>query len=471
MRRFVRIPVLAVAIPASIALGLSLGGCGGARPSGGGPGAAPDACLELPGEPKGDGSLGVLLPDPIVFSHAPVGWNDSEAVFFRLLYETLTTVECDGRVVPGLGGSWKEAARVADGAWIFRTRAGTGLPPGPASSRDPFPFGATGLEGRAPVPSGPRTPRFDSVRLEVLAGDVGEPPRVVARPDRPRDDLGFLLAHPAFSIVDERPTRSRVRPGGTGGTLRSFEGGLVWIPAPGRPARTGALRLVLRPGEDPRDAVDDSIDVVILRRREHVRFFENLDEFRVTPLPPAPTYWLVTSSDDVAGLATEENLEDLAARVTVSEARRASGATALRFSGRPRSRLPAFPPRPVPRIVVPEGDPDARALGERLAALLRRGRTAVVVEERIDRFLRSVAAGGDAAYVYPQRFRSPRAAVLRDEILDAAPWITERGGWALPLVETRAYVATRLGVAGIDCGWDGVPRLESGGWTGGARPE
>ena len=64
------------------------------------------ACDLLPGNPARGGELVLALGEAVAPSHAPVPTNDAERTVFANLYETLTRVTCNGRLIPGLAESW-----------------------------------------------------------------------------------------------------------------------------------------------------------------------------------------------------------------------------------------------------------------------------------------------------------------------------------------------------------------------------
>ncbi|NNE44362.1 MAG: hypothetical protein HKN12_09145, partial [Gemmatimonadetes bacterium] len=105
---------------ALIALVAMTGGC---RP---GSGPEPDPtghgsdCLPPGADGRRGSSFAVALPEGVDPANAPLPRNRAEATVFRMLYETLVDVACDGTVTPGLAEKWSGSA---DGReWTFDLR-------------------------------------------------------------------------------------------------------------------------------------------------------------------------------------------------------------------------------------------------------------------------------------------------------------------------------------------------------------
>ena len=84
------------------------------------PAPEPTACVVLDDEPA---PLALFaLAQAVDLAVAPVPRTASERLLFRQLYETLVTIDCDGRVQPGLAVSWstEQDGRV----WRFRSPRG-----------------------------------------------------------------------------------------------------------------------------------------------------------------------------------------------------------------------------------------------------------------------------------------------------------------------------------------------------------
>jgi hypothetical protein len=95
-----------------VALLLATAGCGGK--AGVNQASAPPCETRVPATHPAD-TLTVVVFDKIDLSHAPWPQNRSERFVFSHLYETLVKIDCHGRVQPGIAKSWKEAS---DGWYI-----------------------------------------------------------------------------------------------------------------------------------------------------------------------------------------------------------------------------------------------------------------------------------------------------------------------------------------------------------------
>jgi hypothetical protein len=418
--------------------------------------------------PSDGSTFTVGLTDRVNFRHAPIPANDSEAILFRLLYETLVEVDCEGKARPGLARSWEIGERET---WTFlpresfrfhgEVRLAGRLGRGDLGEREPV------REEEDPRPEPGRWPR-KAMRITLTEGGAGS---LHVHPYSSRDDILYLLDHPTLSFGHRGVFRMGPERIGLG-TLGEFSGDgdrtgawtLRWSPAKGVAAPAPEeIHFRVLPGTDPRDLAGADVDLIPLRDREAIDFFARTTDFVLTPMPFTPIYFLITRDENLSALADDAMIEDLARRVVRAEGRPAETISAIRVSGRDGD--PGAPGgEPGRRILYPEPDRDARVIAERFAALTPGGSGPVVTGLRHRAFHSSLHAGSDAAYVLPVRLRNPRQTILREEILSAAPWIVGRGGTAIPLVETRAVLATRPGLVGIDCGYDAVPRLEHAGW-------
>src|SRR5690606_7706548 len=73
--------------------------------------AGSDCFLSPPpsGPPEG-GEIIVQLADAVEPAHAPMPGNDAEAILFRNLYETLTEIDCEGKLRGRLADRWDSDA-------------------------------------------------------------------------------------------------------------------------------------------------------------------------------------------------------------------------------------------------------------------------------------------------------------------------------------------------------------------------
>ncbi|MBN2170002.1 MAG: hypothetical protein JW819_01620 [Candidatus Krumholzibacteriota bacterium] len=466
-------------------------------------------CLALAGRPAPGGTVVLALAAAADPAAAPVPATAAERLLFRNLYETLVQVDCDGRALPGLAASWR--SRDGDRRWVFTLRER-------ARSWDGELVTAADVEvcwlvrrrgeaggGRALWAClddpGTRVRALDERRLEIrLAAPRPDLPRLLACPAAAltlRDPdyawpLGTGPCRPALAV--ERGTligagRADGAPGADDAGVGGMEfGDVVLLPNLHHPAPPVWERLVLRPrpGADPRDLLADA-DLLVLRDRALEDDLRAMSSRRVRPLGWDRRYLLVLAADGL-GLPPLDRGE-LARHVAVSPARPATGdavtvpgaaappvdeatvgggATPARGDEAPRSDAPRpYDPmlhrRPEgATILYPAGDADARRLAERLAALARPAGGAVARAQGLApaEFAAALDAGRAAAYV----LGAPRTCGGCD--LPPLP----PGARAIPLVDTRAGLVAREGLAGFGMDCDGTLLLGTGGWAAGALP-
>jgi hypothetical protein len=437
-------------------------------------------CPTLPGEPARGASFTFALTrwDGIQVAFAPIPRNDSEAIVFRLAYETLVDLDCEGQLVPKLAKKFEFSKDL--GVWRFELSADTEYSTGQfltaaavkrawVRSRQNAGLTARLLRHTPAVRNfwfwkeirKPTIHTWGDTLLFVDAPEAGS-------------DLPVLLSQPAFSIVHPRARRNRGWPTSTRGSLEGTRdsGGeisLVWRKdRSDRAVKPDSITFRILHEADPRDLVQSGVDAFFVRDREAVRYLRHVDGFRVTPFPWSRLYLLLVPDK---GFLAELALDplDLAQGTAVSDARPAL--SRLQFD---RGRRDGGRSRGSARIVFPLGDPDARALAARIASLAARGEggsTALAVELAWpSEFLEALAQGEDAAYVLPVFPRLPSEHLLRLQLFRSAPWLEEHGD-AVALIETRGHLVTRNRLSGIYSGFDGIPRLDQAGWDrGGAWP-
>lgn len=103
------------------------------------------------------------------------------------------------------------------------------------------------------------------------------------------------------------------------------------------------------------------------------------------------------------------------------------------------------------RVLYPRDEPVARALAERIVALIGRGATAIGLAPNA--LASSLHYGSDLAYVLPVQF-SPRDGCRRiDELVAAAPWLNSPG-LITPLIDTRLRAVVRRDRLNLTFTWD-----------------
>ncbi len=446
---------------------------------------ARDACVILPGSARRGGAIVVGLTDHVDPSHAPVPWNDSERIVFRNLYETLVTLDCEGRTRPGLAESW--AADDSGRVWSFTLRAD-------ATWWDGTPVDATDVKlawiasrRRVGSPAAQEARLWSLLELPPDSVTVLDERRLVVRlPGRAGDSPAFF-ADPALAVADRR--RGAAWPTGTGSARipdamvisedDADTPDFVCVPSDtGSDRRPPWEQLVFRarPGWDPRDLPEQGVDALVVRDRELSEFFAGGDEFVDVSLPWDRLYVLVSSSDWLRGEVAASRSE-LARDVAASDA---APARTLEFLCAPadaasddlRSRDAESPPDgsplSLPRVAYLRSDADARRIAERAVAIVtgsslagssgpdREPRTVGLSSDHLNEALAD--RGGASLVIRIDRVSAADCGRL-SAILDA------RRATAVPLLATRPHLAARRGLAGVRVDWDGALQFDAAGWT------
>ncbi|HMB71911.1 MAG TPA: hypothetical protein VKU85_21565, partial [bacterium] len=310
---------------AAIALVAAVTGCGGNAPPAVGPG-APGAsgarnCVPSGGKPQNGSAFVVALDRSVDPRHAPVPRNAAEAVVFRLLYQTLTRVDCTGEVGPSLAVDWHASP---DGlVWTFRLRRDVRLARADrddlllldaAAVRDAWRESRRRLlrDGSLPWPWKRVLLRdvrvVDSERLEVATAT-------------PEPDLPALLSRPEFAVAVRSPGDGPLDwPRGTRGVIADGGGeaparDLVWWPeSKDDDASVARITFRVRPGADARDLTD--ADLLFVRDRDALAFFESRGRSRGDLEPGVSLIGarllLLTRRADVAAAVTGPVRSDLA---------------------------------------------------------------------------------------------------------------------------------------------------------------
>jgi len=526
---------LGLTVAALLLAGLRLAGCGGGGPgpvTGGRstepvawPGAAGGlateraGCDDLAGPVRPGGEFVFALTDSVRPDHAPIPHNASERLVFAQLYETLTRVDCDGTLRPGLAGHWSCTADSS--VWVFALRDGAtfwdGTPVTAGAVREAWCAGATCPSGQRRLPP---WSWLDARAESVQALDARR--LQIALPE-PHADLPRLLAHPGLAIAARRP--GWTWPVGSGpARLRSTTPpplpDLVCRPNPQHPAapRWTGLTFDVRPGADPRDLADQPVDLLITRRSGVVDYYREAGRRRIVGLPwdriyvvlcpPAakapPDLWRravdllvpgrdLTSVDAVPWPAPTLPLGDpigcpqLSGPVSVpGQAPRNSELATAILDGR--------------TIVFDRADAGSAEIARRLAALAgtdatARGLTATDLELAV-----SWQSAGACLLAIDSQFATPclqlaalvgRAGWLQRLIVAPAPTAgheslvaaeqahrptgnpiadLRRGGTVMPVAASRRWLLVRGDLAGVRLDYDGTPLLSGLGRAGGDAP-
>ncbi len=320
-------------------------------------------CILLPGAASSTGTVLVGLTHDIVPARAPLPSNASERLVFAHLYETLTRIDCAGRVVPGLAESWR--ALHGGQEWEFTLRTG-------ARFWDGSPVTAADVVAcwRAPALAlgGEPKPWFDLAAVNDL--------RLVVSCASPRPDLPRELSRPERAVT--KPADFSGWPVGTGAHrpgelpgMNEYGRPRTLTAYPARPGSWTVLRFLLLPGATAQQLLDAGVDLLLSDAAEAVA----QPDFVTVPLPWATVY---------TALCSTRAARDRLARALPMPAREALARDVVRGSARA-----AEPPHwwadvdacamgleimlpfrePEERIAYPEHDARARAVAERLVAL------------------------------------------------------------------------------------------------------
>ena len=365
-------------------------------------------------------TITIGLSDAVDPRHAPFARNDAERIVFRHLYETPVRVDCDGRVRPELAAQWEKA----DGGrrWTFRLRDGAQFWDGaPVTAQDiVFGHGGAGYTLSAPE---------KSVVTVTFAKE--------------KDDVPPVLGDPGLAVTKPAPDSSW--PIGTGSywaTSATTTPQEIRAHTP----RGDTLVFKFAASGDARDLLDAGVDLLVTRDRALRDYAATLQNHEVVALPWDRTYVYVTA--EAGGGSTRFDGLEQAVR---AEARRAEGDfwwRDLRVCGMGRDSAPPAPTGQR-RILYARGDPTARELAGRLAALTH----AVATGRAPDDFSAALAGGKDGGYVVAL----PR--VTADVCRSGKDLLPTWPATFTALVDTRPTAIVRRGVARWTVDQDGTVHL------------
>ncbi len=449
---------------------------------------SPSMCAVTPEEAvRRGGTIRIALPGGIDRTAIPFPPGEGARLFCRNLYETLTERTCEGKVMPAIARHWSgpdssgawtvtidgdtrfwsgEVVRAVDVAKSWEGTAKRLSTAGVASPWDWFPAGEGGIRA------------VDDSTLVIDPGIDGI-------------DLPVILSHPAFAVTG--PPVKGALPEGTG-PWRIAEGakrGKSLIPCVRNPYSrvdpAGADTLlfdVRRPGSDLRDLPFDQLDLVVMRDGGAVDYAATLPWFTDTALPWNRTVFLLLA--DSKYLARLEKAfagypfrESVARDVAEADARPIEPEEAEKFE---RIACPAEKNGPAADpplengtayVLYPKGSTGASSIASRVAAIAR---------SPVCSLVGVTAAGASAGRLRRSPEGTALAAVLpvdaplrdgcsaRASLSRRVPWIVEerpesgRSPAVLPLVESRAHLFARKGLAGISVDYRGTILLAKAGW-------
>jgi hypothetical protein len=205
---------------------------------------------------------------------------------------------------------------------------------------------------------------------------------------------------------------------------------------------------------DPRDALDQDVDLVLTRDPALVDYVSNRAEFARFPLPWSRTYVLIEPED-------AQSLEPALGRASV---RQSLAGDAVRASARiaeppywwtDRMSCRSGPGRTSGAsgrdLVYPRDDEVARGLAQRIVALAPAGSGLRARALPPAEFELAIRRGTERAYVVsvPRQSLAP----CRDGAF------LPQGARVVPLIDTRAFAIVRKGVPPLLVEWDGTLRI------------
>ena len=416
--------------------------------------------LAAPGEPIAT----VALTERVDSANAPHPSNEGERLLFRQLYETLIQVDCLGRAVPGLAESWRLDT---DGlTWIVTLRENARFSDGTLVTANDVHASWTrdgiGDELRRDV---------NRVVQSVVAVNDRE---VAITLVRHRADAPMPLAHQDLAIarrVAGSPWPLGTRPGWMVGNVQR-QGSATSVVTLTRD-NVPAIRFLVAPG-DPRDLLDQDIDLLLTRDPVALNYAATLPQFQSVPLPWQRTHVLLTPgrSRPSPSLSPEAR-QVLADDAVRGEARGAQDS--FWWHTVPDCEVAPLQPRspssPSLRIVYDANDGAGRDLAERLVGLVRATGPAartfldVFLPDRPRRTYQRAAGltgealavalrrGADAAYILSVDARPVEPCRDLLALMDSAPWLDPET--IVALVDTRLQAIVRRGRSGATVDWDG----------------
>jgi len=385
-------------------------------------------------------------------------------LLFRQLYETLVRIDCHGRVRPGLAASWQIDPNRR--AWIVtlgeNARFSDGAPLTPADVRASWTLDGIGDELR------PRVSRL----VESIAPVGGRTLAITLRSQRGGEPVA--LAHPDLAIarsVTDSPwplgTRStRIAPDDRTPVAKAAR--VITVARD----NLSTVRFLVAPG-DPRDLLDEGVDLLLTRDPAALGYAATLPHFRSVPLAWQRIHVLLAPGRSRTSPSLEEDARQVLAHDAVrGEAQGARGP--FWWQMLPDCDVSLSPPRDqplTPRIVYDAGDAAARDLAERFVGLVRAsGPGATVLLDALlpdrprrtfqratgltgEALARARRLGADAGYVMSLDGRPVDPCRDLQALMDGARWLDPET--IVPLVETRLHAVVRRGRSGVNLEWDG----------------
>jgi hypothetical protein len=413
-------------------------------------------CALIP-EP-GESIATVGLPERVDAANALHPSNASELLLFRQIYETLVRVDCEGRIAPGLAASWRIDA---DGrTWLLTIRAD-------ARFADGTPVRAFDVKsGWTRDGSGELRPQVSRLIESVVA--LGERELAIAL-RRSREGRPLALAHPDLAIAKRQADASWSA--GTRPIRVTPERDAVVV---ANPDNGSSIRFLVAPG-DPRDLLDQGVDLLLTRDPATLDYAATLPQFQSVPLAWQRTHVLLTPGRTrEARPLSEDARRALADDAVRGEATGAAGPfwwQELSDCDVPVPQSPTQSVSPSGRVVYDAGDGAARDLAERLVGLVNAsgpGSLAILdalIPDRPRRtYQRATGLTGEPLALARRRGTDAAYVVALDRypldpcrdvqvVMEGARWLDPQT--IVPLVDTRLQAIVRRGRSGVTKEFDG----------------
>jgi hypothetical protein len=204
---------------------------------------------------------------------------------------------------------------------------------------------------------------------------------------------------------------------------------------------------------DPRDLMDRGADVVITADPAALEYARHRPDLRLVPLAWSTTYALVTPPGSPPPPIPPSLRAELARDVVRAEARPAEGPEWWESRSACGAPAPSASGRRV-ALAIPSRDATARAIGERMVALLGRESPGLrLVEYGADEFGAALADGRASVFVVPLQRLAPGTPGCPEG------YHLPLGSTVVPLVDTRATAVLRPGVPAFRIQGDGSIRF------------
>jgi hypothetical protein len=457
-------------------------------------------CTVLAGAETTPDTIRIALPGEIDPFHAPVPRNESERFLFDHLYETLFTLDCEGKVHPGLADEWYDSGGGRRWTFILRRNA-TFWDESSVTPKDvvdcwehreiePF-IWAAGVDSVAVA--------GESSLHVYLKNASRELPRILSSSPFAIAKIGMRghwhLGTSTCRIESQRMWYSSMRQVPIHVTCGSEMAGHVLI----------FIDSSTSESSDVRDLLEERIDVTITRDPAVIDYAAERPHLETIPLMWSRKYVLLSPARilEIRLGSTPPGIDgkfrDDLARDTFPGVARGhvpagwwsdSGFSAASATAAGEDPYPATaPPSPMPndnrRIVFDGEDPVSRSLAERIAGLGAAGtagspeaaKLAAAVPGLMDdsstlsaegrsrsEMSGSLERGDEFVYILSLPLRTTDPSMELRQLIGTANWLGGLGDdfadALLPLVDTRMYAIVRLNTAGLIIDWHGNAKIE-----------